>query len=462
MKRDLRDYQERDVIALMNAFRRHRRICYVLPTGGGKTAVAVRLIQYHVGDTTPVLVLVHRRELADQMVAQLVADGLDIKQIGVMRGNDPRANANATIQVASIQTLSRRCRPDRSFGLIVVDEAHHAVAKSYRAVLDAYPNANILGLTATPLRLDGRGIGDIFDEIVHGPVFSVLWANGHLAIPRVFSREGNPLEGVRMLVNNGDYDKRRLAEVMNTQTIVGNAVEHWQRLAAGRPTIAFGVDVSHSKRIASMFNAACVPAEHVDGSTRARDRAATLARLLSGETKVVTNCELFGEGWDAPQVKAVIQLRPTRSAVIYNQQAGRALRPFQSQHGQHTPIVQDHAGNWLRHGLPHTDRTFDLVLSRGKKAPTHVMCKQCGNRTCGAIMPLGARLCDACGFEFPAPTPMVEEEGVLVEVNKKEEEYRRTEWERLKSEAVRRQWPQEMIEAVWAIRFPSAHIGEIA
>ena len=186
----------------------------------------------------------------------------------------------------AIDTLRHRAKPLAD--LVIVDEAHRALAKSYREVAAAYPDAVHLGLSATPYRADGQGLGDAYDDLVVVSTPAQLIAEGFLVEPRVFTvrpSELPDLSGVR--TRRGDYDERALAAAVDRQPLVGNIVEHWQRLADGRRTVAFAVSVEHSRHIAERFREAGIAAEHLDGTTTPLERDAILRRLERGETRVV-------------------------------------------------------------------------------------------------------------------------------------------------------------------------------
>ncbi|HEX3595871.1 MAG TPA: DEAD/DEAH box helicase, partial [Polyangiaceae bacterium] len=281
-----------------------------------------------------------------------------------------------------------------------IDEAHRSLADSYLAVIRHYSDAGavVLGMTATPYRADGGGLGDVYQalEAVASP--RQLIAEGFLIEPRVFSAPvgARPdLTGVR--TRGSDYAEADLAEAMNEQRLVGGIVEHGKRHAAGVRTVAFAVNVAHSLSIAASFVASGTAAEHLDGATPTRERDAILARLERGETLVVSNCGVLCEGWDMPCVKAAVLARPTKSAGLYLQQAGRILRPFDDTRA----VILDHAGNALAHGLPQDDRDFslDATQKRSGGGPT----KTCPE--CDTVMPLGLACVPNAASSFAPANP---------------------------------------------------------
>lgn len=387
----LRPYQDRAVQALRSHIRAgRRRLLLVAPTGAGKTVIASYVMARAHERGSRVLFLAHRRELIQQTWRKLVDAGSPTSAMGVIMAKDRRSNPTAPIQVASVDTLRHRERPP--VDLLIIDEAHRSLARTYLDLASHYAEqgATVLGLTATPYRADGGGLGEVYDvlEVVATP--RQLIDDGFIVEPRVFSGGRIDLSGVR--IRRGDYVERDLAEAMNTTKLVGNIVDHWSRHAAGMRTVAFAVTVEHSRQIAERFVAAGVPAEHLDGETPMAERDAILARLQAGETLVVSNCGVLCEGWDQPAVKCAILARPTKSTGLYLQQAGRILRPWKDQRA----IILDHAGNALMHGLPQDDRVFSL--DPAKKNYESEPLKVC--QECGAVVSSGRRICPECGSKF--------------------------------------------------------------
>ncbi len=266
-----------------------RRIVIVAPTGAGKSTVAGQIIVDAFARGQRSLFLAHRRELILQAYRRFIQMGVPEQQVGVVMGNDPRRRPGAMVQVASVDTLRNRAKPVAD--VVFVDEAHRALSHTHSDIAAHYPDAVHFGLTATPYRADGKGLGDAYDELVVVSTPKQLIAEGYLVEPRVFTvpRSALPdLSSVR--VRGGDYDESALATAVDRQTLVGNIVEHWQKHASGIRTVAFAVSVAHSKHIVDRFNEAGVRAEHLDGTTPTGERDAILRRLDSGETLVVGNC----------------------------------------------------------------------------------------------------------------------------------------------------------------------------
>ena len=233
--------------------------------------------------------------------------------------------------VASVAFLSRPARLARwtgKFDLIIIDEAHHAVAGSWARVLASQPKARILGVTATPQRLDGLGLRSQFDAMVVGPTTGDLIRDGWLATFVVYEPTAAP-DMSAAKIRGGDFAIEDQRAAMGG-VVIGAAVTEYQRICPGAPAVVFCVDIDHSQRVAEVFRAAGVRAAHVDGETAASDRRSAIAGLSNGTVDVICNCGLISEGVDVPAIGAAILLRPTASLALYLQQVGRALRPRQA------------------------------------------------------------------------------------------------------------------------------------
>lgn len=415
----LRDYQRRAVDGVFSSLASNPIL--VAPTGSGKTVMATALVEtFH----RPTLWLAHRKELIDQAAERLVSHGL---HVGIIKAGCP-ASPLAPVQVASIHTLVRRDLPAAE--LIVLDEAHHATAESYGKVLGGYPAVPRVGLTATPFRLDGRGLGDLFRALVVAATTKELCDAGVLMRPKVWASKAPDLRGVKVIA--GDYAAGALARRTNTAELNADIVETWIKRAAGRRTVVFAVDVEHSKAIATAFQARGIAAEHLDGQTPTDKREAILGRLRDGATHIVSNCMVLTEGWDLPALECAIIARPTASLNLHLQMVGRMMRAAEGKAGA---IVLDHAGNHHVHGLV----TRTLVYSLD------------GNTRVGHDEPLGLRRCQACGLMYDvdleacpdcgwAPEPPERERpeihggGELHEFDDSDFTYRRQVWNLIEAE----------------------------
>lgn len=356
----LRDYQETLIEGCRDVFRaRKNSVLIQLPTGGGKTLTSAFMVKRSSDKGSVCWWLVHRREIISQ--ASKTFAGLGIEHGVIMGGHC--TDINKRVQVGSIQTIARRLGQIPDPDMIFFDEAHHMASGQYQAVFDAFPSAKKVGMTATPWRLDGRGLGCWFEEMVPGPSVSMLIERGSLSRYRLFAP--TQIDTGAIKIQAGDFKKDDLAAAMDKPSITGDAVAHYLKLCRGKRAVAFAVNVEHSQHIAAQFNANGVPAEHVDGTMDAASRDGAIQRFIAGDTLVLTNCELFGEGFDVPAIEAVILLRPTKSLSLHLQQVGRALRPAP---GKAEAIILDHAGNSLNHGLPDDDREWTLADREKRKA----------------------------------------------------------------------------------------------
>lgn len=389
---ETRDYQtvaENELRAAVRAGL--MRVLLVSPTGSGKTVMLKNIIKGAVAHGTPTLMIAHRKELIDQTSAKLDEDGIGH---GVLMAKHPRARPAELVQVASVATLARRMDRLPPAGLLIIDEAHHARAETYGKLIEHYKDAPVIGATATPWRTDGKGLKELFDRVVVASTVRKLIDQGYLVHFDGFGFENPSLKDVSTLA--GDYNELELAEQMNTAKLVGGIVERWVEHSFGRRTVAFSVNVAHSRAIVAAFQAHNVPAEHLDGKTPDDEREGILARLKSGETLVVSNCAVLTEGWDCPEAETAILARPTKSIVVYLQQAGRVLRPAP---GKTTARIHDHAGVLLHHGLPDEDRDYSLESDVTRKRT------QTGIHQCPECLRIGGALearC-TCGHVFEEP-----------------------------------------------------------
>jgi superfamily II DNA or RNA helicase len=418
----LRDYQL-DLLQRAAALMRqgYRRVLIVLPTGGGKTLTAGQALLSAVGSGFTGQFVVHRKELLDQTSDSFNAMGLTHGFIAAGRPLD----LTADMILAGVQTLANRLHLVLPPDLGIVDEAQHATAATWARVMEAYPDAYILGLTAAPERLDGRGLGDHFDAMVIGPSVAELIERGFLSPYDYFAPSRPDLSGVHTVA--GDFNKAEVEAVMDRPELVGDIVQHYLRLAAGQRGIVFAASREHSRNIAEAFRAAGIRAEHVDGSTPDRERARIDADFRSGAIDIMTNVDLFGEGYDVPGIVYCGLARPTKSLSLFMQQCGRALRTAP---GKKRAIICDHAGNAFTHGLPDDPREWTLEgraprvrVALDDAEPIH-QCPECF-RAYPSVLPA----CPGCGVEKPATSREIKQ--------------REGELEKLEREAMKRRQAEE-------------------
>ena len=406
---ELRNYQVDLIDKVRDLFLKgERRILVQAPTGAGKTAIMAHMAKTAADQGMRTWFIVHRRELLKQSLKAFEAERI---RCGIVASGWPTL-FDAPTQICSIQSLGSRTKFLKKPTLVCFDEAHHVAAKSWVGVFNNQTEALKIGLTATPERLDGRGLKDFFDKIVFGPSVASLIDQGFLSPYRLFAPAGINLVGVRSKM--GDFVKSDLSVAVDKPTITGDAIAEYKKLAEGKRAVVFCVSIEHSKHVAEQFNAAGIKAEHVDGETQALQRDKTIERFTNGETLVLCNVDLFGEGFDLPAIEVAILLRPTQSLALYLQQVGRSLRPFP---GKLSAIILDHAGNCERHGLPDEEREWSLEGHRStRKSVAQVKIKVCSK--CYAAMPAGASTCKYCGYVFEIQAREVgHAEGNLVEAD---------------------------------------------
>lgn len=414
MSLTLRDYQSRAIHDLRTAYRSGARApLLVLPTGGGKTIVFSAITEGAVARGRRVLILVHRRELIRQASAKLTMAGVEHGIIAA--GFQP---SDHLVQVASVQTLVRRLggiqwAPD----LIVIDEAHHAVAGSWSTTLAHWPQALRLGVTATPVRRDGRGLGAMFDRLVLGPSVQDLTAQGFLTEARIYAPAPR-FQAAKIRVRSGDYAPEHAAEQLDRPTVTGDAIEHYQRLGRGCSAIAFCCTTQHAEHVAGQFRSCGIRSHVLLGTTSVEEREQLIRDLGTGDLQVLVSVDVISEGTDVPSVGAAILLRPTQSEGLYLQQVGRVLRPAP---GKTEALILDHVGNVHRHGFPddHRDWTLDDTRKRGRSsdgppAPSVRTCPSCF----AAFRP--QLLCPVCGTYCAPPARELRQVGGELQELKRE------------------------------------------
>jgi len=419
----LRDYQEHGIALLDQALAMGREApLFVAPTGSGKTTWAAWLIKREVERGGAALFLAPRRELIRQASTRLRDAG--IYHGVLLAGEGHLEDTDLPVQVASIDTLISRAFRRRQeldlpdFSLVIVDEAHLAVTERRKELLDLWPDAILLGLTATPVRRDGRALGMLFDALVEPTSVKALTEAGHLVSARYFSLSEPDLRKVR--ITAGDFNAKDLEELVNKQELVGDIVRHWLQHAAGRRTVVFATSIAHSIALAGTFLQNGVAAEHVDAETPTWEREQIFERFISGQTQVLTNCFLASYGFDLPALSCVVLARPTKSLMLYLQMIGRGLRPAE---GKTDCLVLDHAGCVHLHGFADTQWhwTLDGTMKLGKGDDTRpkkegdaklIDCPECFAVFSKAI------ICPECGYQLrKAGKDLEVAEGELVELN---------------------------------------------
>lgn len=384
----------------------YRAPVLVAPTGAGKTFTAIEIVRLTIARGRSVWFLAHLREILDDTAARLIAAGISHGSIRAGRSSD----YSKLVQVVAVQTAVRRShlpRPD----LIIIDECHLAVANSYRQVIAAAGSPLLLGLTGTPQRLDGRGLGEVFDLLVHTCSTADLIDEGLLAPIRIFAPPGVDLS--RLHTRAGDFDQGEASAIMARPQVVGDALSHWRKLCQGRRGVAFCTTVAHAQAVAEQWQRAGFRAVAVHGGSDDAERREAVAGLRAGRLDLVACAQLWIAGVDVPEIDAVIWLRPTQSLTAWLQGNGRGLRCAP---GKRDLLILDHVGNSARLGHPLTvhDWTLDgRVKRRAGERPVSI--RVCPS--CFSALQSGTPQCPECGHQFqPERRELQHVEGELQEV----------------------------------------------
>jgi DNA repair protein RadD len=408
----LRPYQTAAIASLEAAFAAGKRAPILgAPTGSGKTVIAGAIIQRAAAEGQSVLFLAPRRELVHQASRKL--DDVGVPH-GIILAGDDRHNIYSRVQIGSIDTLrSRANRLQLNPDLVIADECHVYVTAIRKRLLEQWPNARRIGLTATPARKDGRGLNNLFDDLIEVASVAELTEQRYLVPARYFSIAEPDLSRVSTIA--GDYKVGEAETAM--APLLGDIVQTWLQRAGGRRTAVFCMSVAHSVSLRALFAGAGVRAEHVDGTTPLDQREAIFERFAAGKTQVLCNVLVASIGFDLPTLDCIVLARPTRSLVMYLQMLGRGLRPAP---GKSDCLVLDHSGCVHRLGFAADERYWtldghaDLESTRSRReaaAGKEVTCPECSCVYCGG------RTCPECGhYIAPRGKEIMTIDGELVEV----------------------------------------------
>jgi DNA repair protein RadD len=407
----LRDYQSDMIGRTRVAMRSHRKVLVVSPTGSGKTVLAAFMSGSAVKKNLRVGFVCHRKELIKQAARTFGEVGIPFGIVSAgMTGN-----RHQPVQICGVNTLANRLDIVGHLDLVIWDESHHIAAASWARIMEHYGDARHVGLSATPERLDGTGLGKYFDAMVPGPRVAWLIENGYLAPYRLLAPSVPELDGVKTVA--GEYDRRGLGEAMAKPKLIGDMVAHYARLAPGKRNMVFCVSVKHSLAVVEKYQAAGFRAAHIDGATDPAVRDQLIADFTAGRIQVLSSVDLVSEGFDLPAIEVATLARPTKSVSLYLQQVGRSLRTAP---GKTEAIILDHAGNSLNHGLPDDDREWSLEgrqrrkRKKGDEDEPAVAVRQCPS--CFSVH-RPAPHCPRCNHEYLTLGRTVEElEGELTEV----------------------------------------------
>ncbi len=393
----LREYQEQLVSRVRDAWLHGKKApCIVLPCGGGKSCIVAEMAKRTTDNKKRVLFLVHRKELCAQIENTFRRWGVDMLRCSVMM----------------VQTASRRLSKIPSPALVITDENHHSTAASYRKVYEAFPDAKRVGVTATPVRLDGSGLGDVNDILIEGVSAKWLINNNFLAPYDYYAPSLVDMTGVK--IKKGDYDTASVENLMLRKAIFGDVIKYYNKFAKGRQAVCYCVSIRHSMETAMQFNMAGIEAAHIDGSTPKPERQHIIESFRRGAIDILCNVDLISEGFDVPDCECAILLRPTQSLTLYIQQSMRCMRYKPRKRA----VIIDHVGNYARFGMPDAERQWSLnAKKKGKHEVAkkdEVKIKECPE--CYAVFePFDAdgnpvNVCPECGYVFPKKEHTIEQE----------------------------------------------------
>lgn len=403
MSLKLRDYQEELVNGIKQSMiAGNHSIIVQSPPRSGKTVVMAHIAKGATDKNNKVLFFSHRKEINEQVYK-------------TFENNEVNMNL---VTIGGVQSLVRKLDKLDEPTIILIDEAHHSKATSYKKIIDYFPNAYKLLFTGTPIRLDGSGFDDIAEAIVLGK--SVKWLQEHGRIAPFKYYAPLMINESALKKRAGEFTKGSVDETMKT-VIYGDVIKHYEKLAKGKQAIVYTHSVEASENVSKAFNEAGYNSIAVSGKTPREARETAMRAFRNGDLKIMVNCELFTEGIDLPNVDVCIMLRPTQSLSLYLQFAMRALNPREGK----TAIIIDHVGNVERFGLLNQDREWSLqgIVKKKQTAkigePTVRVCEKCF-----ATFWSSERTCPDCGFTNPPTAKEIEimREAELTEINEQKQQ----------------------------------------
>ena len=369
----LREYQTELINNIRASVREgHRAIVSVLGCGGGKSVIQAEISRSATAKRNRVLFLVHRQELCQQISNTFSAQGVDM----------------ALCSVSMVQTVSRHLDRILTPQLIITDEAHHSTANTYTKIYQAFPNALLLGFTATPCRLNSGGLGEVFDDLITSVSTQWLIENKYLSPYKYYSI---PLADTEKLhIRAGEFKAEEVSALIENEAVYSGAVEQYLKLASGKKAIVYCPSVKASKETAEEFNRNGIRAAHLDGTSSKEEREKVIESFRAGKYYILSNADLFSEGFDDKDIECTILLRPTMSLTVFIQQSMRCMRYKEGK----TALIIDCVGNVFRHGLPDDDREWSLLPKA--KQETTVKIRECPQ--CYGVYSPTMEKCPYCGF----------------------------------------------------------------
>ena len=364
----------------------NKSVLIVSPAGSGKSIVIAEIARLAINKGGHVMFMVHRKELVEQIKETFLKDEIDLSHTTIMT-------------VGRIKNrLGKLPKPT----LIITDETHHSLAKTYQTIYEYYSDVPRLGFSATPWRLSGKGLKDVYDDMVIGPSVRWLIDNHYLAPFKMYGFQADTSDLKKS--STGDYTKKSMDDMAN-KIIHGDIIRNWKDKANGRKTIVYCHSIEFSKKVAQWFNDAGIPAKHADSKTPAKERDEIMDKFREGKIKVLCNVDLVSEGFNVPDCSCVIMLRPTQSLVLYIQQSMRSMRYVKGK----TAIIIDQVENYKNFGLPDADRQWSLNDRKKRKksdktiGPAIRTCDECF-----AVIPAQCIKCPVCGAKLKIAEKKVE------------------------------------------------------
>lgn len=368
----LRPYQSELIDGIRTSLRNgNNSVVAVLGCGGGKSIIQGSIAKASTDRGNRVLFLVHRKELCQQIANTFSALGVDME----------------LCDVSMVQTVSRRLGKLPNYDLIITDECHHSTANTYKKIYDYYSHVTRLGFTATPIRLNKGGLGEVYSDLITSVSTKWLIENNYLAPYKYYSVKLADTSGLHTVA--GEFKQDEVKQLMEHKEIYGDTVRQWKRLAEGKKTIVYCASVEAAKMTSERFLAEGYSSIAIDGNTPKNERENAMERFRRGEITILCNCELFGEGLDVPDCECVVLLRPTQSLTLFIQQSMRSMRYMPNK----TAIIIDHVGNCYRHGLPDDEREWSLEPKH--KQENIVKIREC--KECFSVYPPTMAKCPYCG-----------------------------------------------------------------
>lgn len=367
----LRPYQQAAKGQIFSAWDDCDNVMFQMPTGTGKTRLFTSIISdikawgIITQKEPKILIIAHRVELIEQ-----ISDNLDRYKVshGIIAGGKER-NLRPLVQVASIQTITHRTNKDVASSLhvdfIIIDEAHHSIANSYKKLWELYPQAKKLGVTATPWRMNHLGFTSIYNKLIVSKSIKEFIDEGWLAPYSYYSIKDNSnirqnISGIDEFDIEGDYKVSALERVMDKVSIRANLLDSYLKLARGKKGIIYSISRKHSDHICEEYKQAGLNIVRIDSETPREERRMYVQRFRNGQIDIIVNVDIFSEGFDCPDIEFIQLARPTKSLVKYLQQVGRGLRPTS---GKGKCVILDNVGSHIEFDLPNAERDWDAEFN---------------------------------------------------------------------------------------------------